>query len=117
MKVRKTEDGPWAWLCKKAIRAIEEASSEVGIKQTSAILTYLSLCLLSSDLPGNGSFCCPIGLIAKKAGLSVRTIHNILPFLEALRIVNIRRIQNDGSRMKEPNIYTLLPESEINWRF
>jgi len=117
MKARKPEDGPWAWVSKRAIRAIEEASCELGMNQTSTMLTYLALCLISSDLPGNESFKCPVGLIAKKAGLSVRTIHSVLPFLEALRIVHIFRKRSEETYMKEPSEYTLLPQSEILWQF
>lgn len=117
MRARKPEDGPWAWVSKRAIRAIEEASCELGTKQTSGMLTYLALCLISSDLPGNESFRCPVGLIAKKSGLSVRMIHNVLPYLEALRIVHILRKRSENSYMREPSEYTLLPESEILWQF
>lgn len=117
MRARKPEDGPWAWVSKRAIRAIEEASAEVGNKQTAAVLTYLALCLVSSDLPGNEGFRAPVGLIAKRAGLSLRMVHNVLPLLEALRIVHILRERSEGTYMREPSTYTLLPDIEIRWDF
>ena len=117
MQARKPEDGPWAWVNKRAIQAIEEASSELGMKQTSAMLIYFALCLISSDRRGQDSFRCSIGLIAKKSGLSIRTVHTGLPFLEDLRIVHILRKRSGDTYMKEPSVYTLLPESEILWEF
>lgn len=114
MNARATSDGPWAWVSKRAIRAIGDACDESGVKQASALLVYLSLCVASSDANGNGSFSCPVGLIARKAGLSVRTVHSVLPLLESLRVVHILRTRS-STYMKEPNVYTLLPESDMLW--
>jgi len=117
MDARATTDGPWAWLNKRAMRAIAEAADEAGVKKGTALLVYVALCIASSDSEGHGSFSYPLGLIAYKAGLSLRTVHSVLPLLESLHVVHIVRTRSEGTKMKESNVYTLLPDSEILWKF
>ena len=117
MRARRTKDGPFAWMSKRVIRVIEEALDGSEIKYSTALSVYAALCVISSDEEGHDSFSTTIGLISKKSGVGNTRVFQVLSIFEDLRIIHILRKRSPKKYMKEPSIYTLLPETEVLWRF
>lgn len=104
---RHTEDGPWAWLNKEALRRIRDVAGESNKPSASSVLAvYLGLCELASDSQSD-EFEASRGRIASKACVNVRTVDKTLAVLENADVLRVRRRRIDETT-NLPSVYTLL---------
>ena len=99
----RTPEPPYAWVDKRALHAIR-AEFDGDSRLPIALSTYHALAEIASD-ESSASFETLILHIAQKAGLSGKSIQRVLPALEEICVVSIRRTLNGG---KGPSCYTLL---------
>ncbi len=103
---RSAKDGPWAWASKEALRRICEHFAESN-KVPSARSVYLAFCELASNEAAE-TFQVKVATVARFAGVSVRTVSDVLPELELIQVLAIDRKTIPGSKMDAPSVYTLL---------
>jgi hypothetical protein len=103
---RATKDGPFCWTSKDALRLLAAHFGESN-RLPAARTVYLALCELASNA-GAHNFQAKVATIAKFAGVSTRTVHDVLPEMELIRVISVDRNAIPGSKMKAPSTYTLL---------
>ena len=101
-----SSDRPWLWAEKAALRKIRQLYSESG-RANVALAVYLGLVEASSDFQKN-PFSAPVEEIAKRSGLTPKTVHTVLPVLEQSGIITINRRRIPGLMLKAPSEYGLL---------
>ena len=97
---------PFLWAAKDASRIVTEHFAESN-KVPSARSVYFALCELASNEQAE-RFQAKVATIARFAGVSTRTVHDVLPELELIKVVAIERQTIPGSKMDAPSVYTLL---------
>ncbi len=105
---RAIKDGPWCWQNKAALRLINESFSESN-RISSALCVYVALTKLASDHHQSKRFQVAKSRIAEAAGVSIRTVTDVLAVLESIKVVKIERQKISGSAADAPSFYTILP--------
>ena len=106
---RNIKDGPFAYQVKATIRILREHFDDSPKMLTSALAIYLVLTELASNAAKNKPteiFTVTHGVIALYAGLSRRTVIELLTVFESIGIISVER-RSDG-KLKLSNHYTLL---------
>ena len=103
---RNIKNGPFCWQEKQVLRFIRDCFDDTN-SVASALAIYLSLTERASDEQAE-TFDCRVREIAARAGVGYRTAMNVLPRLEALGIIAIRRNRIANTKERAPSTYTLL---------
>jgi hypothetical protein len=98
------QNGGWLWIEKDAVDRV--LLNTGGVEAGLIYSTYAALCRLSSDRGNATSVTAGMGVIAKQAGCSRRTVIRALKELERVKLIAVRRIRR-GNRNDE-NTYFLL---------
>lgn len=98
--------GNFAWLAKSSLTFVQESFSESN-NVASALAVYLALAWLASD-HADTTFQASKGLIAYRAGVSIRTAGDVLKKLEGIGLVRVERQTARSGYPDAPNYYTLL---------
>jgi hypothetical protein len=102
------KERPWCWQEKAGRRMIRTMFDSRPKQMSSALSVYDALTEIASDEQRN-KFEAAVAQIASYAGVSPSTVWRLLPLLEELSLITIRRNDRPGSRLKAPSTYTLLP--------
>lgn len=106
-QARNIRGGNFAWTEKSALALIQTSFSDSN-NVPSALAVYTALVWLASD-HGDKPFQQPKGLIAHRAGVSIRTATSVLKAFESMGLVHIERQKAPSGHPDAPNCYTLLP--------
>lgn len=106
-QARSTRDGPWVWLSKASLRRLTVTLSETPDAACRARSVLLAFSELASDA-GSNTFSVTKGLLAYRAGVSIRTVQRVLPDLEKAGVL---RVERADSGIKTASTYTLLAVS------
>jgi len=99
-----SQEAPFAWQAKAALRAI--IRGERVTHRGHALAIYVLLSLLISDKEAN-SVSCTKGFLASQAGIGTRTVAQALLDLESLGLIEIRRTKLTGTAANAVNTYSL----------
>jgi hypothetical protein len=99
-----TDHQPFCWQEKKALDKIRRSfDGEIS----SALLTYVALTEIASDLKAE-TFPASASYIASKAGLTRKTVMRRVEPLEKCGLIAVKRTKIPGSKQNATNQYTLL---------
>ncbi len=103
-----TDEAPFCWQNKRVLRLITETFAESN-QAASARSVYLAMTEIASDLQAE-TFIAGIADIARRAGVSYKTVDRLLGGLVALGVIAVRRRATaaGSGRIKAPSEYTLL---------
>jgi hypothetical protein len=102
---KQCKERPWCWLEKTILRTIGDIFDATN-DEASARSVYLALSEIASDEQSD-TFTTPMSSIARRAGVSYRTVSTILNQFEQLKLVAVTRNTITETKLQLPNTYTL----------
>jgi hypothetical protein len=103
--LRPRDEAPFCWFARAALDAIEKSSQVTN--QPRAKLVYLAGHVVEASRQGKPTYRAPKALIARHAGVSVRTVTDANAELEAAGLILIERHFDQERKQHDVSTYTL----------
>lgn len=107
LSIRARNTGPWFWVPKNGIRKIHNCKTLTVSQKRVAKLVYATLGWIASDEQSD-VFEVGIGWIAQQSSFGYRTVLDIIPVLEQLALVYVKRHIETRGENQQPHTFALL---------